>query len=118
MRRRADPCQHEYVAEVTPRHATCAGLRRALQRVDPLLGVGGQRPGEAVRSRVVQRTNSPEGRACAVFLESGQVFSLAHPPLPPLREMEGVEGQERECVGGGKGGWTPLGALQIHVGFE
>jgi len=29
-----------------------------------------------------------------------------------------VVGQEHECVGGGRRGWTPLGALGIHVGFE
>ena len=29
-----------------------------------------------------------------------------------------MEGREHGCVGGERGGWTPLGALRIHVDFE
>ena len=65
----------------------------------------------------MQPTNIPERRERVVCLASGRVFSLAQPP-PPLRVMVVVVGQEHECVGGGRRGWTPLGALGIHVGFE
>jgi hypothetical protein len=44
------------------------------------------------------------------------VFSLTHPPPPLLKVVE--EEWEHGCVGDERGGWTSLGALRIHVGFE